>query len=130
MTPCPSVLPEGLHVDNIRLWSGSGPSEPTVRGCVRFIPTNSEIALWDALWLFTDANFGTSRLNPLVLDLPGLAEVEGRFLYYRGNFWIEAFEGANVRVGTFVLRPKEIVPITDAQPITLGKTTFRAKVEA
>jgi len=130
VTPCPSALPEGLHIDNTRLWNGPSPAKPAIRGCVRFIPTNSEIALYDALWLFTDANFGTSRLNPLVLDLPGVAEVEGRFLYYRGNFWIEAFEGANIRVGNVRLRPKEIVPITDAQPIVFGNTPFRVKVEA
>ena len=129
VTPCPSTLPDGLHIDNIRLWNGPQGHEPVVRGCMRFIPTNSEIALYDALWLFTDANFGTSRLNPLVLDLPGVAEVEGRFLYHRGNFWIEAFEGSNIRIGSFAPRPKEIVPITDAQPIVFGNTTFKVTVE-
>jgi len=130
VTPCPSALPEGIHIDNIRLWSGPAGHEPVIRGCVRFIPTNSEIALYDALWLFTDANFGTSRLNPLVLELPGVAEVEGRFLYYRGNFWIEAFDGANIRIGAVPVRPREIVPITDAQPLVIGKTEFRVKIEA
>ena len=130
VTPCPSALPEGLHIDNIRLWSGPpGATEPPMRGCVRFLPTNSEIALYDALWLFTDANFGASRLNPLVLDLPGVSEVEGRFLHYRGNFWIEAFEGANIRIGSVLLHPKEIVPITDTQPIVFGNTAFKVQIE-
>jgi hypothetical protein len=95
---------------------------------VRFIPTNSEIALYDALWLFTDANFGTSRLNPLVLDLPGVAEVAGRFLYHRGNFWIEAFEGSNVCIGDVALGPKQIAPITDKQALIIGATAFRVSV--
>jgi hypothetical protein len=129
VTPYPSTLSDSLSIDNVRLWSGPAPAQPIAHGCVRFIPTNSDIALFDALWLFTDANFGTSRLNPLVLDLPGVAEVEGRFHYYRGSFWIEAFEGAAVRVGNFLLRPKEIVPITDTQPIVIGSTAFRVKVE-
>jgi len=69
VTPCPSALPEGLHIDNIRLWSGPpGATEPPMRGCVRFLPTNSEIALYDALWLFTDANFGARGPLP---PLPG-----------------------------------------------------------
>jgi hypothetical protein len=128
--PFPSALPEGVIIDNIRLWNGSPAAEPAVRGSMRFLPTNSEVSIYDALWLFTDANFGCSRLNPLVLDLPGIPEVAGRFVHYRGCFWIEAFEGANIRIGETLLHPREIAPITSRHPIFLGKTAFTVAIEA
>jgi len=129
VTPFPSTLPGGVQIANERLWHGPPASAPAIRGSVRFLPTNSEIALYDTLWLFTDANFGSSRLNPIVLNLPGVAEAEGRFHYYRGNFWIEAFQGATLRVNGTELNPNEIVPISNGQEIAIGSAVFRATVE-
>jgi hypothetical protein len=130
IAPFDTTLPDGLHIENERAWYGP-PARPLgVSGCVRFIPTNSEVALYDALWLFTDANFGSSRLNPLVLGLPKIGEVEGRFHYYRGNFWIEAFQGSKIRIGAVALAPNEIAPITSAQEVIIGGTAFRATIEA
>src|SRR5205823_13707628 len=102
----------------------------TVRGCVRFMPINSEIALQNALWIFSDANFGRSKLNPLVLDLPGIEEVEGRFHYYRGCFWIESLKGGtSVSVDEHKLTACEIVPLVNGARAVIGKTVFRATVE-
>ncbi|MGA3170716.1 MAG: toll/interleukin-1 receptor domain-containing protein [Chthoniobacteraceae bacterium] len=129
ITPFPSTLPGGLQISNERSWNGPPATQPAIRGCVRFLPTKSEIALFDALWIFTDANFGTSRLNPLVLTAPNVAEAEGRFHYYRENFWIEAFQGSNLRVNGTVLKPNEIVPIATGQEISIGPTIYHATVE-
>jgi TIR domain len=130
IAPFDTTLPGGLRIENERVWNGPAARAPGVSGCVRFIPTNSEVALYDALWLFTDANFGSSRLNPLVLGLPKIGEVEGRFHYYRGNFWIEAFQGSMIRIGAVALAPNEIAPITSAQELIIAGTAFRVTIEA
>ena len=84
----------------------------------------------NGLWLFTDANFGSSKLNPLVLELPGVNDVEGRFHYYRQNFWIEDLPGgANVMVDDYKLSEREIVPLANGSRVVIGKTTFRTTIE-
>lgn len=130
ITPFDTTLPGGLQIKNERSWNGPPAKSLGVSGSIRFIPSNAEVALYDALWLFTDANFGSSRLNPLVLDLSNIGEVEGRFHYYRGHFWVEAFQGSMIRVGAVALRPNEIVPITHAHEVVIGGTAFRATIEA
>jgi hypothetical protein len=131
VTPFESTLAGGLEIVNERLWSGppaSGGS--TVRGCVRFMPINSDIALHNALWIFSDANFGCSKLNPLVLDLPGIEEVEGRFHYYRRNFWIEDLPGGStVSVDDHKLAEREIVPLVNGARVLIGGTIFKATIE-
>ncbi|HEY4283970.1 MAG TPA: hypothetical protein VGM62_12965 [Chthoniobacterales bacterium] len=131
VTPFDSTLEGPLTITNDRLWSGPPAKNATaLRGCVRFMPINSEIAMTNGLWLFTDANFGSSKLNPLVLELPGVNEVEGRFHYYRQNFWIEDLPGgANVMVDDYKLSEREIVPLANGSRVVIGKTTFRTTIE-
>src|SRR5437762_4143912 len=51
VTPFESTLQGPLQIANERLWSGPPAREASaVRGCVRFMPINSEIALHNALW--------------------------------------------------------------------------------
>jgi TIR domain len=131
VTPFASTLSGPLTIVNEGLWSGP-PAKPAMsrRGCVRFMPVNSEIAMYIALWVFTDANFGSSKLNPLVLDIPAVAEVEGRFYYYRQNFWIEDLPNGNgVTVEDHALAVGEIVPVVNGARVRIGETTFRATVE-
>ena len=130
ITPFETTLPGGLQIRNERAWNGPPAKSLGVSGSVRFIPSNSEVALYDALWLFTDANFGSSRLNALVLGLSNIGEVEGRFHYHRGNFWIEAYQGSMIRIGAVALRPNEIVPLTHAHEVVIGGTAFRVTIEA
>jgi hypothetical protein len=130
VAPFDSTLPGGLRIANGGDWGGPPEYEVALRGAVRFMPINSELALRNAVWIFTDANIGCSRLNPIILDAPGTAEVEGRFHYYRDSFWVEALETGNgVIVDGDELEPREIVPIIDGSEITIAGVTFRAAVD-
>jgi zinc-ribbon domain len=130
VAPFDSTLTGELRVANAKRWDGPPEYEVALRGAVRFMPINSELALRNAVWIFTDANIGCSRLNPIILDAPGAAEVEGRFHYYRDNFWIEALESGNgITVDGYELEPRDIVPLVDGSEIEIAGVTFRAAVE-
>jgi hypothetical protein len=130
VAPFDSTLTGELRVANGERWDGPPESEVPLRGAVRFLPINSELALRNAVWIFTDANIGCSRLNAIILDAPGAAEAEGRFHYYRDNFWIEALESGNgITVDGYELEPRDIVPLVDGNEITIAGVTFRADVE-
>jgi len=131
VTPFESTLEGPLEIANERLWSGPPPpSESSAHGCVRFMPINSKIVQHNALWIFSDANFGCSKMNPLVLALPGMGAVEGRFHYYRQNFWIESRAGrTTVFVDGHRLVEREIVPLINGSCVMIGGTTFNATVE-
>jgi hypothetical protein len=132
VAPFESTLAGPFQIANERLWSGPPAKErSTVRGCVRFMPVNSEIAQHNAVWLFTDANFGCSKLNPVILNLQDVGEVEGRFYYYRQNFWIENLPGGtDLIVDDYKLGEREIVPLVNGARVLIGKTMFRATVES
>lgn len=130
VAPFDSTLTGELRIANGRLWDGPPEYEAPLRGAVRFMPINSELALRNAVWIFTDANIGCSRLNAIILDAPGAAEVEGRFHYYRDNFWIESLESGNgIAVDGYELKPRDIVPLVDGTEITMAGVTFQATVE-
>jgi hypothetical protein len=130
VAPFDSTLTGDLRIANGDRWDGPPEYEVPLRGAVRFMPINSELALRNAVWIFTDANIGCSRLNAIVLDAPGAAEVEGRFHYYRDNFWVEALESGNgITVDGRELESRDIVPIVDGSELTIAGVTFRATVE-
>ena len=130
VAPFESTLTGELRIANGRRWDGPAEYEVPLRGAVRFMPINSELALHNVVWIFTDANIGCSRLNAIILDTAGAAEVEGRFHYYRDSFWIEALESGNgITVDGYELEPRDIVPIVDGSEITIAGVTFRATVE-
>jgi hypothetical protein len=130
VAPFDSTLTGELRVANGPSWEGPPEYEAPLRGAVRFMPINSELALRNAVWIFTDANIGCSRLNAIILDAPGAAEVEGRFYFYRDNFWIESLESGNgIAVDGYELKPRDIVPLVDGNEITIAGVTFRATVE-
>jgi len=130
VTPFDSTLPAGLRIANGNDWDGPAEYEVALRGAVRFMPINSELALRNAVWIFTDANIGCSRLNAIILDAPGTAEVEGRFHYYRDNFWVEALETGNgILVDGYQLESRDVVPIVEGSEITIAGVSFRAAVD-
>jgi len=130
IAPFETGLSEPLSIQNETLWPGPPPVAPSRQGSVRFEPVNTEPALHDALWIFTDATFGSSHLNPLPLSLPGKIEIQGRIHYYRGQFWVESFAapGGPIRVNDYLLQPGDIVPLTEGQRVKLGETEFSVSV--
>jgi hypothetical protein len=129
--PLSSAYTREPDIKNIRLWVGPTAPAKAIRGAVRFAPINSELAHADAIWLFTDATFGTSRSNPIVLPIGGLAEIQGRFHHYRGCFWLENhFANEAVRINSLPLNANEIAPLINGQILQLGQTSFTVEVVA
>lgn len=117
-------------IANARSWSGPAASTPAQRGAVRFeVVTTGEQPL-NALWLLSDACFGTSRANAVALTDPALAEVQGRFHHQRGCFWIETLaDNSAVQVDRLTLRPGELAPLATGQQLRIGGHTWRLKLE-
>lgn len=129
-SPFDTGLASGPQIRNESLWPGPPKRIAERPGSVRFMPLNTELAQHLAMWIFTDITFGTSRMNPLILELPGLAEVAGRILHYRDHFWIESFHSeGTIAVNGYELRPGELIPLVDAHEVRLGTTEFRATLE-
>jgi hypothetical protein len=131
IAPFESTITGDFQVSNIRMWSGPPEREtPSIRGAVRFMPVNTELSMHNAVWIFTDANFGCSKLNALVLDIAGAVEVEGRFHYFRDNFWIETLSTGNgVTVGDHKLREHDVVPLVNGAQLMIAGHWFRASIE-
>jgi pSer/pThr/pTyr-binding forkhead associated (FHA) protein len=126
-----SAYSGGLQINNISLWKGPDLPLNPCGGAVRFSPLNSELAHHDALWLLTDAAFGTSRSNALVLNAPGLAEIQGRFHHHRGCFWVEnRVANDAVRINFQVLNENGIAPLMNGLVLQLGNLNYRVEVLA
>jgi hypothetical protein len=129
--PTPTAYPKGPEIKNISLWNGPQVPPPDCRGAVRFSPINMELAHHDAIWLFTDATYGTSRSNAIVVPLPGLAEIQGRFHHYRGCFWVEnRIANQAVCINQRPLGGNEISPLMSGLTLQLGRVSFQVEVLA
>ena len=96
-----------------------------------FLPTNTDLAFHDAVWLPSDGTFGTSRANPIVMNAPGLAEIQGRFHHWRGCFWLENPIGNNmVRLAGVTLKSNDMVPLVNGIILELGPTKMRVEILA
>ena len=96
---------------------------------MNFTPTSCELSPFNALWLLTDAAFGSSGANPLTLADAGLSEVQGRFHWYRGAFWLESIAPNNaLRVNGRTLYPGEIAPLVNGMLLGLGSTDYRIEI--
>ena len=110
--------------------AGPAPHEESARGSVGFEAKTSNSLPQLAIWLLSDASFGTNRANPLRLDLPGLAEIQGRFHYDQGMFWIESVaDNSAVQVDAVALRRGEVVPLAQGMKVRLGSQSFAVGVE-
>ncbi len=127
-------FPNGLAIGGIERWSGPGVGDVQalpLKGCVNFTPRSCDPTPAWSWWLFTDIAFGSSEANPLPLDLAGLAEVQGRFHWYRGCFWIESIAVNNaLRLNGRILFPGEIAPLTSGSQLQLGQTVMRVGVSS
>jgi len=127
--PMPSAYAAEPDIRNLKLWNGPAPVPPRCRGAIRFVPREMELAHHDAVWLFTDAAFGTSRTNAVVLDLPNLAEFQGRFHHYHGCFWVENRASNDaVRINSHLLNANEISPLINGLTLQLGDVGFLVEV--
>jgi hypothetical protein len=130
ITPFASNTPEGPAIANLRNWSGNKTeTSATVRGSVRFIPMTPLVLPQNSTWLLTDGAFGTSRANPIIVDLKGLAEIQGRFYHHFGAFWMESsVNNGAVNVNGTKLEPGFIVPLVTGQTVKFGESTFKVTV--
>jgi hypothetical protein len=130
VTPFPSNAPEGPTIANLRNWNGAQMETATMlRGSVRFIPMTPQVLPQNSTWLLTDGAFGTSRANPIIVDVRGLAEIQGRFYHHLGGFWIESsVNNGAVHVNGAKLEPGFIVPLVTGQTVKFGETSFRVTV--
>jgi len=120
----------GLAISNDRNWSGPAVQTPLQRGAVRFEVVTPETQPHNALWLLSDAAFGTNRSNALRFDDPQLAEVQGRFHHHRGCFWLETLaDNSAVQLDRLTLRPGEIAPLATGMQLRIGSQTWRVKLE-
>jgi hypothetical protein len=127
----PSALPGGVSISNLNLWPGPRSAEvPPVTGCIRFLPVTPHVLPQISTWLLTDGTFGSSRANPILLELKGFADIQGRFHHRHGVFWIENFvENGAVQIEGKALPPGSIVPLTAGQSVRLGEREFRVALE-
>jgi hypothetical protein len=120
-------------VSNLSEWAGAETKADisTVPGCVRFLALTPHVLPQHAAWLLTDGTFGTSQANPIVLDLHGLDEIQGRFYHYLGCFWLENLvENGAVQINDRFVAPGSIVPLANGQKIKLGERQFHALISA
>ncbi len=116
-------------ISNLRNWSGPEDEGSPRLGSVRFHPTSSEPTPHRSVWLLSDAAFGTSHSNPVILDAKGLAEIQGRFLFFRGCFWLEnAIDNRGVSVDDHTLGGCNIIPLATGQRIRLGNVLYRTEI--
>lgn len=132
VTPFSSSSPEGPTIANLRNWSGAQTETPTpIRGCVRFLPMSAQVLPQNSTWLLTDGAFGTSRANPIIVDVPGLAEIQGRIYHHLGGFWIEtSVANGAVHVNGARLEPGFILPLVTGQTVKFGEMSFSVTVAA
>jgi hypothetical protein len=128
VTPFRSDAPQGPKISNLGNWQGPAVAEgaPKPGGSVRFLPMTRSVLPQNSTWLFTDGAFGTSRSNPVIIDIKDLAEIQGRFYHYLGCFWIEttARNGA-VHLDGAKLEPGFIAPLVGGQILKLGSKSFK-----
>lgn len=118
-------------IGNARAWNGPAAKPPGARGAVRFEVVADEPQPLNAVWLLSDAAFGSSRSNAITLVETGVAEVQGRFYHFRGCFWIETLAANSaVQLDHLTLRPGEIAPLATGQQLRIGARTWRVKLEA
>lgn len=124
-----ATYPEGPNVRGAEPWPPAAAGR--LRGCVAFRPTACEPTPFSSIWLFSEAAFGASAANAWVLAQPGVAEVQGRFHWYRQCFWVEGVASNRaVTIGGRVLQAGEIVPLTTGQRLQIGDVIWRVELSA
>ncbi len=126
----PSGCPQGPQIVNLSLWPGmSDPQPVTPMGAVSLKPRDMELAHHEAVWLFSDVSFGSNAYNPIVMNIEGLAPIQGRFHHYKGCFWLECLvSNYALHLNSIVLSDREIVPLMDGLELKIGHTSYRVEI--
>ena len=128
-----AAYPQGPTISNLDAWQGkrTAAAASMGNGSVRFVAVTPHVLPQHSTWLLSDATFGTSRINPVILNLEGLAEIQGRFHHYLGGFWLENLvENSAVTLDGDVVPAGGIAPLVDGQVLQLGEMKFRLTVSA
>ncbi|HSH95365.1 MAG TPA: FHA domain-containing protein, partial [Roseimicrobium sp.] len=127
--PIETSCPGGPEIVNISLWNGPDSPPSDLSGAITFKPLDMEVALNEAVWLFTDANFGKSTRNPWTLNIEGVELVQGRIHHYRGCFWLESLaSNFAIHVNSHPVGAREIVPLMDGLDLKIGSVSFQVDV--
>ncbi len=117
-----------LDIDNLALWVGpaAAPVVPAA-GAVRFTPAPPMPAVHAAVWLLSEASFGSSRSNAWTVT--GVAEIQGRFYHHRGCFWLKD-EAPNdwVKINNTSISPSHIIPLVNGQRLRVGAAEFQVEI--
>lgn len=121
------AYPQGPQISGIERWTGpAATSAPPQSGSVNFTPTSCDPLPTTTVWVFTDAAFGSSAANAISLADSELAEVQGRFHWHRGCFWVESIaNNSAIGVNEQIIRAGEIVPLTEGAQLRLGTQSYR-----
>jgi hypothetical protein len=128
--PGPRQSPQ---ITNFADWRGHtlGASAVSRRGCVRLSPRTAHVLPQNSIWLLSDATFGASKMNPVALESPGLADIQGRFRFDYGVFWLESLaDNSAVQVNDRILTCGMIVPLSTGQQLKLGTTNYSVSISA
>lgn len=125
-----SSCPDGPQIVNLSLWPGADDPEMVMpRGAISFKPRDMELAHHDAVWLFSDVLFGFNAYCPVVLNIDGLADVQGRFHYYKGCFWLECLvSNFALHLNSIVLNERDVVPLMDGLELKIGNVSYRVEI--
>jgi hypothetical protein len=124
---------EAPVIANFADWKGRAfpATAAPARGSVRLLPRTAQVLPQNSTWLLSEATFGTSKVNPVTLDLPGVAEIQGRIHYLHGAFWVESLaDNASVRLNDAPLPPGALAPLCTGQTLKLGTTSFSVSIAA
>jgi serine/threonine protein kinase len=116
-------------IANLGHWTGpTRESNPPVAGAIVFVPNElNEIRI--AVWLFSVAPFGSTKMSPLDFALPAGGREIGALRYYCGCFWIEQRSADSVSVDGLVLAPAEIAPLVTGQTLEVSGSKFSVKID-
>ncbi len=116
-------------ISNINKWSGPVEERSPWLGAVRCLPTSGDPTPFRSIWMLSDAEFGTSNSNPVILKDEGLAEIQGQFFHYRGCYWLEnAVDNRAVAIDDQILDASSVAPLTTGQRLTFGKKSYRVEI--
>ena len=120
-------LSKPLQITNLmdRQDDSASHGSPTAHGSVRLSQRSAGVLPQNSTWLLSDATFGSSSINPVILDTPGLADIQGRFHHAQGAFWLESFtDNSEVQLNDQFMMPGWVAPLKTGQTLKLSSVNY------